>query len=170
MPSRRSRRLGSGRHHCRPSGWYAPGSRFLLSACQSRMPDPAGPPSPPWALPLTRSYQPTSPEQEPAPGPPRQRSGLAVRAGAAAALSKKSKLTTRLDTYGGTWTGRKARGRRRITFLLPAGAVLDGGPRAVVRSLPIAAGGSRPPWRGLRRRPCCSRRSSLAAQPIGSSP
>ena len=73
------------------------------------------------------------------------------------ALSKKSKLTTRLDAYGGTWTGRKARGRRRITFSLPAGAVLDGGPRAVVRSLPIAAGGSRPPRRGLRRRPCCSR-------------
>ncbi len=40
------------------------------------------------------------------------------------ALSKKSKLITLLDAYGGTWTGRKARGRRRITFPLPAGPSL----------------------------------------------
>ena len=49
----------------------------------------------------------------------RRRSGATPYGGPA--LSKKSKLTTRLDVYGGTWTGRKARGRRRITFPLPAG-------------------------------------------------
>lgn len=54
-------------------------------------------------------------------------------------LVQKSKLTIRLDTYGGTWTDRKARGGCRITFLLPTGAILDGGPQAVVRNMPIVA-------------------------------
>ncbi len=37
------------------------------------------------------------------------------------ALSKKPKLPTFFDTYGGTWTGRNAQGRHRITFLVLAG-------------------------------------------------